>query len=75
MPREKNPTRVVLSQAEYEALLRVSAKIDWRFRVALVLAHETGQRIGAIRQLRWSDGHPTTTRNGRPGYARPVPGS
>ena len=55
VPREKNPTRVVLSQAEYEALLRVSAKIDWRFRVALVLAHETGHRIGAIRQLRWSD--------------------
>ena len=55
VPREKNPRRVVLSQAEYEALLRVSAKIDWRFRVALVLAHETGHRIGAIRQLRWSD--------------------
>ena len=55
VPREKNPTRVVLSQAEYEALLRVSAEIDWRFRVALVLAHETGHRIGAIRQLRWSD--------------------
>ena len=55
VPQEKNPTRVVLSQAEYEALLRVSAKIGWRFRVALVLAHETGHRIGAIRQLRWSD--------------------
>ena len=55
VPREKNPTRVVLSQAEYEALLRVSAKIDWRFRVALVLAHETGHRIGAIRQMRWAD--------------------
>ncbi len=55
VPREKNPTRVVLSQAEYEALLRVSAGIDWRFRVALVLAHETGHRIGAIRQLRWCD--------------------
>ena len=55
VPRHKNPTRVVLSQAEYDALLRVSAEIDWRFRVALVLAHETGHRIGAIRQLRWSD--------------------
>ena len=29
--------------------------MDWRFRVALVIAHETGHRIGAIRQLRWSD--------------------
>ena len=55
VPKEKNPTRIVLSQAEYEALLRVSAEVDWRFRVALVLAHETGHRIGAIRQLRWSD--------------------
>ena len=55
VPKEKNPTRVVLTQAEYEDLLRVSAELDWRFRVALVLAHETGHRIGAIRQLRWSD--------------------
>jgi len=54
-PKEKNPTRVLLAQAEYEALLEVSAETDWRFRVALVLAHETGHRIGAIRQLRWSD--------------------
>ena len=55
LPKEKNPTRVVLTQAEYEALLRVSPQVDWRFRVALVLAHETGHRIGAIRQLRWCD--------------------
>ncbi|MDE0072532.1 MAG: tyrosine-type recombinase/integrase [Gammaproteobacteria bacterium] len=54
-PREKNPTRVVLSEREYRALLQVSRRLDWRFRVALVLAHETGHRIGAIRQLRWSD--------------------
>ena len=55
VPKEKNPTRVVLKQPEYEDLLRVSTEMDWRFRVALVLAHETGHRIGAIRQLRWSD--------------------
>ncbi len=54
-PREKNPTRVVLTEEEYQALLRVSAQVDWRFRVALVLTHETGHRIGAIRKLRWSD--------------------
>ncbi len=53
-PKEKNPTRVLLTQAEYEALLKVSPRVDWRFRVALVIAHETGHRIGAIRQLRWS---------------------
>ena len=54
-PKEKNPTRVLLTHAEYEALLNVSPQVDWRFRVALVIAHETGHRIGAIRQLRWSD--------------------
>ena len=55
LPKEKNPTRVVLTQQEYEALLGVAVEVDWRFRVALVIAHETGHRIGAIRQLRWSD--------------------
>ncbi len=54
-PTEKNPTRVVLSEEEYQALLGVSRQADWRFHVALVLAHETGHRIGAIRQLRFSD--------------------
>ena len=55
VPMEKNPTRVVLSDKEYEALLKVSGRVGWRFRVALVLAHETGHRIGAIRKLRWRD--------------------
>ena len=54
VPKEKNPTRVLLTEAEYEALLHVSLAMDWRLRVALVLAHETGHRIGAIRQLQWS---------------------
>ncbi|MCY4399184.1 MAG: site-specific integrase [Gemmatimonadetes bacterium] len=54
-PVEKNPVRVLLAQSEYEALLRVSPRVDWRFRVALVIAHETGHRIGAIRQLCWPD--------------------
>ena len=55
LPKEKNPTRVVLTQEEYEALLMVAPQVDWRFRVALVIAHDTGHRIGAIRQLRWPD--------------------
>ena len=54
-PTEKNPTRVLLSEEEYQALLGVSRQVDWRFHVALVLAHETGHRIGAIRNLRWAD--------------------
>ncbi len=54
-PTEKNPARVVLTEDEYQAMLKASWQVGWRFRVALVLAHETGHRIGAIRHLRWSD--------------------
>ena len=54
-PVQKNPRRVVVTEPEYQALLGVSLEVGWRFHVALVLAHETGHRIGAIRQLRWSD--------------------
>ena len=54
-PREKNPARVVLTEDEYRAMLKVSRQVGWRFHVALVLAHETGHRIGAIRKLRWAD--------------------
>ncbi len=54
-PKEKNPTRVILSEEEYHAMLGVSRQVDWRFHVAFVLAHETGHRIGAIRNLRWAD--------------------
>ena len=54
-PKEKNPVRILITQAEYEALLDVSLAVEWRFHVALVLAHETGHRIGAICKLRWSD--------------------
>ena len=54
-PTEKNPVRVVVTEDEYRALLKVSRRVGWRFHAALVLAHETGHRIGAIRKLKWSD--------------------
>ena len=66
-PREKNPTRVVLTEEEYEALLEVSREVDWRFRTALVLAHETGHRIGASAS---SSGRISTSRARRCGGAR-----
>ncbi len=44
-PTQKNPKRVVLARREYRAMLKVSRQVGWRFHVALVLAHETGQRI------------------------------
>ena len=55
MPKVKKATRVVLSDEEYEALLKVSGRVGWRFRVALMLTHETGHRICAIRKVRWCD--------------------
>lgn len=54
-PREDNPARPVLKQIQYQALLDVADRLGWRFAVALVLTHETGHRIGAVRLLRWSD--------------------
>jgi len=54
-PKEENPSRPRLSNVQYERMLAVAAEVDWRFEVALILAHETGHRIGSIRQLNWSD--------------------
>ncbi len=55
LPREKSPRRPQLSQESYEALLDIAGDVDLRFKAALVVAHETGHRIGAIASLRWSD--------------------
>jgi integrase len=40
---------------QYDALLAHSKAISPLFSLALVIAHETGHRVGAIRLLRWSD--------------------
>src|SRR5436190_21088413 len=42
-------------QERYETMLAVADSVDPQFALALVLANETGHRIGSIRQLRWSD--------------------
>ena len=55
LPREANPKRPVMTQAQYIALSEAAPEVDWRFALALVLVHETGHRIGAVRKLRWSD--------------------
>lgn len=54
-PKEEPPRRPTLNDKQYAALLAASRKVDAAFELALVLAHETGHRIGAIRLLRWSD--------------------
>jgi integrase len=55
VPVEKSPVREILSSEEYRAMLKASSGLGWRHEVLLVLAHETGHRIGAIRQLVWED--------------------
>lgn len=56
LPKEQSPKRPVLTKSEYERLVESSTDVGgWRFRVALVLAYETGHRGKAVRHLRWSD--------------------
>jgi ParB-like chromosome segregation protein Spo0J/integrase len=55
LPREESPRRPRLSDADYRAMLTAAEAINLQFQLALVLAHETGHRIGGIRMLRWSD--------------------
>jgi integrase len=55
IPKDESPKRPAMTKAMYDAMLAAAGEVDWRVSVALVMAHETGHRIGAIRQLRWSD--------------------
>ncbi len=54
-PREDSPARPMISSGDYGALLAAAPSIHPLFELALVLAHETGHRVSAIRMLRWSD--------------------
>lgn len=53
-PKQPSPRRVMLTAEEYQAMEKVAGQIPL-FELALVLAHETGHRIGSIRLLKWSD--------------------
>lgn len=55
VPKEENPRRPLLTEEQYRKLRAIASDIDPHFELALVLAHETGHRIGAIRKLRWAD--------------------
>jgi integrase len=59
---EPNPRRPVFTEGHYQALLGVAGTFPPAFRLLLVLAHETGHRIGALLALRWSDLDLTTER-------------
>ena len=54
-PRNKSPKRPIVTEEQYQLLLNVAATIDPLCRSLLVLVHETGHRISAVRHLRWSD--------------------
>jgi integrase len=54
-PKEQAPKRPVLRHEESEALRSAAWDVHPLFELALLLAHETGHRIGAIRLLKWSD--------------------
>lgn len=54
-PAEASPRRPIVTASEYETLLATSDPIHPLFRLALIVVHETGHRIGAVRLLRWAD--------------------
>ncbi len=55
LPKEKNPTRPVMSHDEYLQLLVVADRINPLLKLALVVAEGTGRRISAVRNLLWED--------------------
>jgi hypothetical protein len=55
LPSEKNPKRAVLSDDQYDTVLGKADQVHPLVRSLLVIAHETGHRIGSIRQLCWDD--------------------
>lgn len=55
LPERRDPRRPAADRERYEKTLAVAGEVDERLRVMLVLAWETGQRLSAIRQLRYSD--------------------
>jgi integrase len=55
VPKEKNPHRPMLTSDAYAQMREKAWDVDPRIYVALVVCHETGHRLNAVRCLRWSD--------------------
>ncbi len=55
LPREESPRRPVVVAEQYAKLRRAARVRGPEVEALLVLAHETGHWIGAVRQLLWSD--------------------
>ncbi|MBI4421866.1 MAG: tyrosine-type recombinase/integrase [Gemmatimonadetes bacterium] len=54
-PKEPSTRRPIITDEQFQAILKVSREVSPLFGLALILAHETGHRIGSIRLLKWSD--------------------
>lgn len=67
IPTEKNPRRAVATQDRLERTMEVAADVHPYLPTLLALANGTGRRIGAIRQLQYSD---LLADHGRHGHLR-----
>jgi integrase len=55
LPSERNPKRPALTPEQYKRMLLAADAVHALLRALLVIAHETGHRIGSIRHLRRND--------------------
>lgn len=49
------PRRIAVTGPQFDAVLSVSSRISPNCTLLLLVVNETGHRVGAVRQLRWSD--------------------
>ncbi|MGE0440840.1 MAG: tyrosine-type recombinase/integrase [Gemmatimonadales bacterium] len=54
-PKEGPVSRPVLPHDHYTAMRDAAKELGAEYELAIVLAHETGHRIGSILRVRWSD--------------------
>lgn len=54
-PKDSGVRRPVILAEAYEKMTRVAPEVSPVCALLLLVVHETGHRIGAVRQLRWSD--------------------
>lgn len=52
---ERNPRRPLTTSPQYEKMRRVASEVHPILPSLLAVVHDSGHRIGAVRQLRWDD--------------------
>lgn len=53
-PKRHNPKRPRLTDEQYAAMVELAAHKPWQCGALLTMTHETGHRIGSVRQLLWT---------------------